>query len=70
MPEPALTRFEQMSQEQSISNQIRRLTVRSLVDVFDLRTNKQLGDARDPSRHSWNSMGYDLVPPMKSSLNG
>ena len=66
MPEPTLTRFEQMLPEQSISHQVRKLTVRPLVDVCDLRANEKLGDARAPSKHSWNCMGYDLIPPMKS----
>ena len=33
--EPVLTRLEQISQEQQISNQIRKLTVRFLTIVFD-----------------------------------
>jgi len=42
-PELALTILQQIPQEQSISNQIRRLNVRLLVDVFNLRANKLSG---------------------------
>jgi hypothetical protein len=43
-PQPVLTRLEQILQEQSISNQIRKLTVRVLVNVLGLGANKLPGD--------------------------
>lgn len=41
-----------------MSAQIKKLTVRLLVDVFDIRVNKLSGDTRT---HSWNSTRYDPV---------
>ena len=38
--QPALTQLEQISTEQPIFREIRRLIVRLFVDAFDLKTNK------------------------------
>ena len=54
-----LTRFEQSSQERLILNEIRKLTVRSLLGALHLRVNQLHDDTRT---HSWNSTGYDPVP--------
>ena len=45
-PEQVLTRLEQTSTEQSISNDIKRLIVRTLADVFIFGANESLGDLR------------------------
>ena len=42
-PEPVLTELQQMSPEQSISYQLRRLVVRLLTDIFDVRANDMPG---------------------------
>ena len=61
--EPVLIRLEQLSQERLSSNQIRKLTVRSFVDMFGLRANGLSGDIRNLSKRSWNSSTrYDPVP--------
>ena len=61
--EPVLIRLEQLSQERLTSNQIKKLTVRSLVDMFGLRTNGLSGDIRNLLNRSWNSSTwYDSVP--------
>ena len=57
-----LTRFEQPPQERLILNEIRKLTVRLLLDTFRLRVDRPHDDAR---MHSWNSTGYDPVPLTK-----
>ena len=60
--EPALIRLEQLSHERLTSNQIKKLTVRLLVDMFGLRINGPPGNARIPSKSSWNSSTrYDPV---------
>ena len=53
--EPALIRLEQLSHERLTFNQIKKLTVRLLVDIFGLRINEPPGNARIPSKSSWNS---------------
>ena len=45
-PEPVLTRLEQTSAEQPTSNDIKRLIVRTLADVFIFGANESLGDLR------------------------
>ena len=61
--EPVLIRLEQLSQERLTSNQIRKLTVRLLVDMFGLVTNGLSGDIRNLLKRSWNSSTrYDPVP--------
>ena len=61
--EPALIRLEQLSHERLTFNQIKKLTVRSLVDMFGLRTNGLSGDIRNLLNRSWNSSTwYDSVP--------
>ena len=64
-PELVLTQSDQVSQEQLMSNQIRKLTVRPLVDVSNLRVNKFVGDTRTPSRCYWNSTTYGPMLPTK-----
>ena len=71
-PKPVLTRLEQPSQERLVSNQIRKLTVRFLVDMFDLVANKIPGGTRTLLKCSWNSIRFDSVPltnyPSESSI--
>jgi len=64
-PVPVLTWLEQAPPEQSISYQIRKLTVRLLVDVFDLRTDKLLGDTSTLLKRYCHTMRYDPVPLTK-----
>ena len=53
--EPMLIRLEQLLQERLMSNQIKKLTVRSLVNMFGLRTNGLSADIRNLLKCSWNS---------------
>ena len=66
-PRPTLTRFGQPSQERLILDQMRKLTVRLLVDVSHPRIDKSSVDTRTCSR---NSARYDPVPPRNIHLTG
>jgi hypothetical protein len=61
-PEPVLTRLQQPSQEQLILNELRKLTVRLLIDVFDLRVNNLPGDTSTLLKCPLNCTRYDPVP--------
>jgi hypothetical protein len=63
--EPVLTRLQQPSQEQLILNQIRKLTVSLLVDMFDLRIDNLPGDTSALSKRPWNCTRYDPIPLTK-----
>ena len=64
-PQPVLISLQQISPEQPVSHQLRKLTVRLLVDVFNAKSNKLPGDTSTPLKRYWHSMRYDLVPPTK-----
>ena len=51
-PEPMLTQLRQSSQERFVSNQFKKLDVRFLFDIFDLKINRLLGGTRTPSKAS------------------
>jgi hypothetical protein len=62
---------QQISPEQSMSNEIRRLIVSPLVDVFDLRANEPSGGSSALLKHYGHSTRYDPVsrteyPPNRS----
>ena len=65
-PGPALTRFEQPSQERLAFNQIRKLTVRLVLDMLDLMIDEPSGDTRT---RSWNMTRCDPILPTKYLLN-
>ena len=65
VPQLALTRLEQPSQEQLLLNQMRKLTVRLLVGTFDRWVNKLPGDTRSLLKHPWNCRRYDPILPMR-----
>ena len=52
VPEPALTQLEQVSQEQSLSNQIRKLTVSLFVIFLDPAVDNAPGDPSLPLTRS------------------
>jgi hypothetical protein len=52
---------QQISSEQPISREIRRLIVRLLIDFFDLRANKLSDGSRTLSKNYGRSMRYDSV---------
>ena len=58
-PEPLLMSLQQTSPEQSTSREIRKLIVRLLVGVSDLRTNKLPGGTSILSKPYWDSTRYD-----------
>lgn len=68
--EPAL-QLERISQEQSISIQIRKLAVRSFTDVSEPRIDEVPGDTRALSRDSWSSVRCDPISLERNiHLNG
>lgn len=69
-PEPGLMRSEQQLQEQLILNQIRRLTVRLLVDMFNLRIDGLFGDISTPLKPAWSYTMYGFIPLTNGPPNG
>jgi len=61
---PAL-RLGQTPQEQLISAQIRKLTVRPFVDAYELRTDEIPDDTRTLLKGSWSNVRYDPISPTK-----
>ena len=65
-PKPVVISLEQIPpQEQPISLQLRKLTVRLLADVFNLRANELFGGTRNPLKHCWHGTRYNPVPLTK-----
>ena len=64
-PKPVVISLQQISPEQSISHQLRRLTVRLLDNIFNLRTNGLFVGTSNPLKHCWHNTRYDSVPPTK-----
>ena len=63
---PVVTSLQQIPpKEQPIYLQLRRLTVRLLADVFNLRANELFGGTSNPSTHCWRGTRYDSIPPTK-----
>ena len=67
-PEPALASLQQMSPGQSISDQLRRLTVSLPANVFDLKADKLLDGTSNLSKGSCHRTRYDPVPPTTCCL--
>ena len=64
-PEQTLISLQQTPPEQPISHQLRKLTVRLLADVFNLRANELSGGISNPLKHCWRGTRYDSVFPTK-----
>ena len=62
---PALMQLEQISQEQLILSQVKKLTVGLLIDMVDLRANELSGQTSTPLKTSWNCTRHDPVLPME-----
>lgn len=59
----------QPSQERLVLDQIKKLTVRSLTDIFDSKINQLLDGARTLSKYPCSSTRYSRVPLKKRTPN-
>ena len=67
-PEPVVISLQQiLPKEKPIYLQLRRLTVRFLADVSNLRANELFGGTRNPLKHCWHGTRYNPVPLTKYS---
>ena len=65
-PKPVVISLQQiLPKEKPIYLQLRRLTVRFLADVSNLRANELFGGTRNPLKNCWHGTRYDSVPPTK-----
>ena len=64
-PQLGLTWLKQVSPEQSIFREIKRLIVRPLIDAFGLGTNEPPGGTIIPPKRYYHSTRYVPIPPTK-----
>ena len=65
-PEKAVDIVQQVSPEQSISHQLKRLIVSLLAGVYDIRANDMPGGASNLSkRYGHRTLRYEVILPLR-----